>query len=79
MTTYLVRRILQMFLVVIGVTLLTFMALHLAGDPTYLYVSERATEEEVAVTRAKLGFDKPLHEQYINLSLIHISEPTRPY
>ncbi|MBP8292080.1 MAG: ABC transporter permease [Caldilineaceae bacterium] len=66
MTTYLARRVLQMFLVVIGVTLLTFMALHLAGDPTYLYVSERATDEEVAVTRAKLGFDKPLHEQYIN-------------
>jgi peptide/nickel transport system permease protein len=66
MTTYLVRRLLQMVLVIIGVTLLTFFALHLAGDPTYLYVSERATEEEVAATRAKLGFDKPLYVQYAN-------------
>jgi len=64
MTTYLIRRLLQMVLVVIGVTLLTFIVLHLAGDPTYLYVSERATEEEVAATRAKLGFDRPLYEQY---------------
>jgi peptide/nickel transport system permease protein len=29
-----------------------------------LYVSERATAEEVASTRAKLGFDRPIHEQY---------------
>ena len=50
--------------VILGVTALTFLVLHLAGDPTYLYVSERATEEEVAATRAKLGFDRPLYEQY---------------
>jgi peptide/nickel transport system permease protein len=66
MTTYLARRLLQTIFVIIGVTLLTFLALHLAGDPTYLYVSERATEEEVAEARSRLGFDKPLHEQYLN-------------
>ena len=66
MMTYLARRLSQIVLVIVGVTLLTFMALHLAGDPTYLYVSERATAEEVAATRAKLGFDKPLYEQYAN-------------
>ena len=43
MTTYLVRRLLQTVVVIFGVTLLTFLVLHLAGDPTYLYVSERAT------------------------------------
>ena len=66
MTTYLVRRLLQTIVVIFGVTILSFFALHLAGDPTYLYVSERATDEEVAATRAKLGFDKPLHEQYFS-------------
>jgi len=66
MTTYLVRRLLQTLIVIFGVTILSFFALHLAGDPTYLYVSERATEEEVAATRAKLGFDKPLYEQYFS-------------
>ena len=64
MTTYLVRRVLQTFVVILGVTLLSFFALFLAGDPTYLYVSERAKAEEVASTRAKLGFDRPIHEQY---------------
>jgi peptide/nickel transport system permease protein len=65
MTTYLARRLLQTVFVILGVTLLTFIALHMAGDPTYLYVSERATAEEVATARAKLGFDKPLPEQYL--------------
>ena len=65
MGAYLVRRFLQTFIVLIGVTLLSFMTLHLAGDPTYLYVSERASDEEVESTRAALGFDRPLPEQYL--------------
>ena len=41
------------------------MPLQLAGDPTYLYVSDRASEQEIATIRERLGFDRPLHEQYI--------------
>ncbi len=64
MGTYLIRRLLQTILVIFGVTILAFLTLHMAGDPTYLYVSERASDAEVAETRAKLGFDRPLYEQY---------------
>ena len=66
MWAYLVRRILQSLLVIFGVTLITFVALHMGGDPTFLYVSERASAEEIAATRAKLGFDDPLYVQYLN-------------
>lgn len=66
MWSYMTKRILQSILVIFGVTLITFVALHMGGDPTYLYVSERASEEEIAATRAKLGFDRPLHEQYLS-------------
>ena len=65
MVTYITRRLIFTLFVIVGVTLLSFLTLHLAGDPTYLYVSERASEEEVAATRAKLGFDRPLPEQYL--------------
>jgi peptide/nickel transport system permease protein len=60
-------------LVIFGVTLITFATLHLGGDPTYLYVSERATDEEIAATRAKLGFDAPLPVQYLRFArgLVH--------
>jgi len=64
--TFIVRRLLQSFIVIIGVTLITFTALQMSGDPTYLYVSERATAEEIQRTRVALGFDRPLHEQYLN-------------
>ncbi|WEJ57050.1 ABC transporter permease [Devosia sp. FJ2-5-3] len=64
--TFIVRRLLQSLIVIIGVTLITFSALQMSGDPTYLYVSERATAEEIARTRQALGFDRPLHEQYLS-------------
>ncbi len=66
MGQYLIRRLLQSIFVIIGVTLLSFITLHIAGDPTYLFVSERASDEEIAVTRAKLGFDRPLPVQYLS-------------
>jgi len=65
MGKFIIRRILQSFIVIVGVTLLAFLTIHLSGDPTYLFVSERASEQEIIETRAKLGFDRPLHEQYL--------------
>lgn len=65
MWTFIVRRLIQSVIVIIGVTLITFTALQLSGDPTYLYVSERASNEEIAQTRHALGFDRPLPEQYL--------------
>lgn len=66
MWTYIVRRLLQSVFVILGVTLVTFIALHMGGDPTYLFVSERATEQEIQEARVKLGFDRPLHIQYLS-------------
>ena len=66
MGQYLVRRLLQSIVVIVGVTLISFFSLHLAGDPTLLYVSERATAEEIQQTRRNLGFDRPIHVQYVD-------------
>lgn len=66
MTTFIIRRLPQSLIVMFGVTLLSFISLHLAGDPTYLYVSERASTEEIERARVALGFDKPLPEQYLS-------------
>ena len=68
MVAYMVRRLLQSLLVIFGVTVVTFGAMHMGGDPTYLYVSERASNAEIAATRAKLGFDKPLSVQYLRFA-----------
>lgn len=73
MSTFIIRRLLQSILVIFGVTLLTFVALHLGGDPTYLYVSERASTEEITAMRHALGFDRPLYVQYLSFlgGLVH--------
>jgi peptide/nickel transport system permease protein len=66
MGAYIGRRLLQSVIVVIGVTLVSFLSLQAGGDPTYLFVSERASVEEIEATRRALGFDRPLHEQYLS-------------
>ena len=62
------RRLLQSVGVITGVTMITFITLHLGGDPTYLYVSEHASEADISATRAKLGFDQPLGVQYLRFA-----------
>ncbi|MGI9628081.1 MAG: ABC transporter permease [Longimicrobiales bacterium] len=66
MGSYVLRRLLQSVIVIIGVTLVTFLALQAGGDPTYLFVSERASVEEIEAARRALGFDRPLHVQYLS-------------
>jgi peptide/nickel transport system permease protein len=66
MGTYILRRLLQSVVVIIGVTLVSFLALQIGGDPTYLFVSERASLEEIEAARRALGFDRPLHVQYLS-------------
>jgi peptide/nickel transport system permease protein len=64
MTTYIVRRLLQSILVVVGVSLLVFFILYQTGDPTYLSVSTDATTEEYLRVRHELGYDRPWFVQY---------------
>jgi peptide/nickel transport system permease protein len=73
MITFMLRRLLQSVVVIFGVTLVTFLAMHMGGDPTYLYVNEHASDAEIAATRAALGFDKPLPVQYMHFAngLLH--------
>ena len=66
MWTFLARRLLQSIIVMIGVTLISFVALQMGGDPTYLFVSENASVEEIQRAREALGFDRPLYVQYLS-------------
>ncbi len=65
MHKYIIRRLLLTVVVVFGVTLLTFLSIHMSGDPTLFYISERASKEERLETMRRLGFDRPLHVQYL--------------
>lgn len=66
MGRFIIRRLLQSILVVIGVTLLVFVVLFKTGDPVILLVSADATKEEIEQVRRELGFDRPWYVQYFD-------------
>ncbi len=66
MIGYLIRRVLQSFIVLIGVTIITFILLHLLpGNPVAAILGPRATAADVAALTRQLGLNKPLPEQYL--------------
>jgi len=62
---YLVRRMVQAVVILLGVTLITFALLYaLPADPARMIAGRSATVETVARIRAELGLDRPLPVQY---------------
>jgi len=60
------RRLALMVLVLLGVTLLTFLIAHaIPGDPARLLAGQRASDEVVAQIRRNYGLDQPLPVQYV--------------
>lgn len=65
MTSYVIRRLLQMVMVVVGMTLLVFLMIHLVpGDPARSMLGPRAPESEVLELRQHWGLDEPLPTQF---------------
>jgi ABC-type dipeptide/oligopeptide/nickel transport system permease component len=64
MRTYLIRRLAQSLIVVLGVSFVVFFILHLTGDPALLLLPPDATADEVQKFRAAMGFDDPFLVQY---------------
>ncbi len=66
MGRYIVKRLLWALVVLLGVSIVTFMVVYLSGDPTALYMGPEGTMEDYEILRHAMGFDRPLHEQYLN-------------
>jgi peptide/nickel transport system permease protein len=63
---YIVRRVLATIPVVAVVALVVFSILHVApGDPAAVIAGDQATPEQIAAIRARLGLDRPFHEQFL--------------
>lgn len=65
MTSYILRRVMQMIPVMLGITLIVFVLLRVTGDPVALMLPEDAPREQIETLRAHLGLDRPIHEQYV--------------
>ena len=65
MVAYLIRRLLQAVLIMIGVSIITFMLLYLLpADPARQVAGRTATAAQVQMVREQLGLDRPIYEQY---------------
>ncbi len=64
MRRFLLRRLGQAVLVVVGVSLVVFFVIRLSGDPIYLLLPPTATEADRARLAGELGLDRPLWVQY---------------
>src|SRR5881409_1300058 len=66
MRAFLTRRLLLLVPTLLGVTLATFLMLHLTpGDPVTIMLGEFASASDVARLRAELGLDRPILVQYL--------------
>ena len=65
MGVYILRRLVQLVLVLIGVSLIVFFIIRLIpGDPANVMLGERGTAAAREQIRSALGLDKPLYVQY---------------
>lgn len=65
MLSYIVRRLLQLVIVLIGVSVITFVIMFaIPGDPAQQLAGKNATPEKVQAIRVQLGLDKPIYVQY---------------
>jgi peptide/nickel transport system permease protein len=65
MTGYLIRRLLQMIIVLFFVTIFTMLLIHLfPGGPVRALVGPRATPQQIAHYNEVYGFNRPIYVQY---------------
>lgn len=62
-----VRRLLQLVLLLLGISFLVFMSMHIApGDPATIIGGPTASASDLEAIRADLGLDRPVLVQYID-------------
>jgi ABC-type dipeptide/oligopeptide/nickel transport system permease component len=65
MTAYLLRRLGQSVIVLVGVSIIVFCSLYLTGDPAALMLPPTAGRAEIDAFRHAMGFDDPMAVQYL--------------
>jgi ABC-type dipeptide/oligopeptide/nickel transport system permease component len=66
MHRYILSKLVQMLLVLMGVLFIVFFMVRLTGDPTRVILSREATQEQVEEFKHKMGWDRPLLIQFID-------------
>ncbi|MBI4560926.1 MAG: ABC transporter permease, partial [Candidatus Rokubacteria bacterium] len=64
MRRYLAQQLVQLVVVIVGISILAFAILHVIGDPVVLLLPQNAGKEEYARYHRLLGLDQPIYVQY---------------
>jgi peptide/nickel transport system permease protein len=64
MKRYALRQLVQLAVVIVGISMLAFAILHVIGDPVTLLLPQNAGKEEYARYTKLLGLDQPVYVQY---------------
>ena len=64
MKRYVLRQVVQLAVVIVGISMLAFSILHVIGDPVTLLLPQNAGKEEYARYHKLLWLDKPVYVQY---------------
>jgi peptide/nickel transport system permease protein len=64
MKRYAARQLVQLVVVVVGISMLAFAILHVIGDPVLLLLPQNAGKEEYERYHKLLGLDQPVYVQY---------------
>jgi peptide/nickel transport system permease protein len=65
MGAYIIRRLLQSLIVILGVIIITFLISRVLGDPVVLLLPPEATPEQRVFLTKDLGLDRPLYVQLL--------------
>jgi peptide/nickel transport system permease protein len=64
MKRYALRQLVQLGVVIVGISMLAFAILHVIGDPVLLLLPQNAGKEEYERYHKLLGLDRPIYVQY---------------
>ncbi len=64
MLSYILKRLAEAVVVCFGISIITFLLLHVAGDPVVLLLSIESKAEDAVLLRKTLGLDQPIYVQY---------------
>ena len=69
MLVYMLRRVVQSLFVIAAMVVIVFFGVYLIGNPIDILISPDATLDEIEATKARFGFDQPIHVQFLQFLL----------
>lgn len=66
MRRYVIKKLLLAISVLLGITIIDYLLMSLAGNPLDMMTGPRVTQEAIAFKAEKLGLDQPIYLQYIH-------------